>query len=48
MNARVGGIASIIIDTGDLNVSPLGSNTGSDTSKGWYKWKADLDITLIR
>ena len=36
---------TVIIDTGDLN-SPLVTNTGSDTSKGWYKWKADLDITL--
>lgn len=36
---------TVIIDTGDLS-SPLVTNTGSDTSKGWYKWKADLDITL--
>lgn len=36
---------TVIIDTGDLS-SPLVTNVGNDTSKGWYKWKADLDITL--
>ena len=36
---------TVIIDTGDLS-SPLVTNVGNDTAKGWYKWKADLDITL--
>jgi len=36
---------TVIIDTGDLG-SPLVTNTGDDITKGWYKWKADLDITL--
>ena len=36
---------TVIIDTGDLS-NPLVTNVGNDTAKGWYKWKADLDITL--
>lgn len=36
---------TVIIDTGDLS-NPLVTNTGTDTTKGWYKWKADLEITL--
>ncbi len=36
---------TVIIDTGDLS-SPLVTNVGTDTTKGWYKWKADLEITL--
>ena len=36
---------TVIIDTGDLG-NPLVTNTGDDITKGWYKWKADLDITL--
>ena len=36
---------TVIVDTGDLG-NPLVTNTGEDNTKGWYKWKADLDITL--
>lgn len=36
---------TVIVDTGDLN-NALVTNTGTDTTKGWYKWKADLEITL--
>ena len=36
---------TVIVDTGDLG-NPLVTNLGEDTTKGWYKWKADLDITL--
>ena len=36
---------TVIIDTGDLN-NALVTNVGTDTTKGWYKWKADLEITL--
>ena len=35
----------VIVDTGKFSNS-LVTNIGSDTTKGWYKWKADLDIDL--
>ena len=35
----------VIIDTGKFS-SALVTNIGTDTTKGWYKWKADLDIDL--
>ena len=35
----------LVIDTGKFS-SALVTNIGTDTTKGWYKWKADLDIDL--
>jgi len=35
----------VIVDTGKFSNS-LVTNIGSDTTKGWYKWKADLEIDL--
>ena len=35
----------VIVDTGKFS-SALVTNIGTDTTKGWYKWKADLDIDL--
>ena len=35
----------VIVDTGKFS-SALVTNIGTDTTKRWYKWKADLDIDL--